>query len=75
MSDQPDAADDAETQSLDRLERALDRIAACVMEFEGLASNPAGAEAPSAVELRDRLDRLVRKLRATLAAPRESGGN
>ena len=72
MSDLPDAADEAETQAVDRLERALDRIAAMVRDIDLPGSS---GEALSGAELRARLDQLVGKLRATLAASRDPGGN
>ena len=69
MSDQPDAADDAERQAVDRLERALDRIAAMARDFDVDAVNPGVAE------LRARLDHLVATLRTTLAASGDADGD
>ena len=73
MSDQPDAAEAADTQAIDRLERALDRIAALVGDIEAQASGAGGSEQRGA-EVRARLDELVGTLRAALAASRDPGG-
>lgn len=72
MSDQPDGADNAEAQAIDRLERALERIAEHV---ETTAAQLSAAENLGVEELRARLDQLIVKLRATLAAPGAGHGN
>ena len=75
MSDQHDPADTAEAQAIDRLERALDRIAGLARDVEAEAAHPGGAENLSVEELRSRLDQLISKLRATLATAGEAPGN
>ncbi len=74
MSDQPDAAEAADMQAIDRLDRALDRIAALVREVAAQAMGAGDSEQPHNAELRARLDRLVATLRAALAATPDSGG-
>ncbi len=72
MSGQHDAA---EAQAIDRLERALDRIAGLVRDFDAEASHPGVVEGLSVAELRARLDQLIVKLRATLAVPGDAHGD
>lgn len=75
MSDQLDAADNAEVHAIDRLERALERIAGRVRDIEAEASHLSVADNLGVEELRARLDRLILKLRATLAVAGEAHGN
>ena len=66
MSDQIDAAGTTALQSADRLEQALERIAAHAQDG-GIEGEPIAGKA----EIRQRLDLLISHLRATLGEPDE----
>lgn len=72
MSDQLDAAATTALQSADRLEQALERIAAHTQD--GGIQGGGGVEGELSVgkaEIRQRLDLLISHLRATLGEPDE----
>lgn len=72
MSDQADPAGDTAFQAADRLEQALERIAAYAQDAPAQGGVVAGELSTGKAEIRQRLDLLISHLRETLGESDES---